>query len=279
MAKTNMIKKLITVLLAAVLSLLTVFAAAGETLPDGSVRLLPERLVVLDDSGRSVSDNGEYFFIVEGMEIHKTYTKKIQIMNLREDNTFRITMSAQPLFTEGEIDLQEECSCEILLGGETLYTGKITGEGSPDMRTVPLDIGSYAPSDSRTLTVNITWNGTEAGGALDNGHRLYHAGGTDILREASGKSTIHGETEFKWIFHAEIDDTVGQDTEEHSGGGDDDGSRGGTAPPEPGTGTGGISGITSFVKTGGVIAVGMLVVILAATLVLMVMLGKKKRKQ
>ena len=58
---------------------ISVFA---DELPQGSVEGLPEKLVILDDSGQSVSDNGDYFFLVEDMQPNVTYTKNIQIMNL-----------------------------------------------------------------------------------------------------------------------------------------------------------------------------------------------------
>ena len=78
----RLLYKIVTVLLAAVLisSAFGVTALADE-LRAGTVAGLPEKLVVLDDKGNSVSENGEYYFQVEGMKASEHYTKKIQIMN------------------------------------------------------------------------------------------------------------------------------------------------------------------------------------------------------
>ena len=56
-------KKLIAILLAAVLLMsMSVMTAYADELRAGTVAGLPEKLVVLDDNGNSVSENGEYFF-------------------------------------------------------------------------------------------------------------------------------------------------------------------------------------------------------------------------
>ena len=54
-------KKLIAVLLTAVLLLSFSVSANADELRAGTVAGLPEKLVVLDDNGNSVSENGEYF--------------------------------------------------------------------------------------------------------------------------------------------------------------------------------------------------------------------------
>ncbi len=284
-------RSILTAVFAAALLLVTMMltpAAAAEQLEDGSVRVLPERLVVLDDSGRSVSANGEYYFVVEEMQPQVEYTKKIQIMNLREDFSYDITMLAQPLFTKGEIDLEKECTCTMTLDGELIYSGKITGEGTPDMRDTPLSLGNYEPGKSSTLVVTIVWNGTNAGGEFDNGHTVVSHGGSEKVRESSGTNYIHGETEFKWIFYAEGRNYTGEDSDTNTQTDTDTihtpseqtvSTPQKTPTTSSSTQGGGITSITGFVKTGGIIAVGMLIVIMMATLALMIMLADKKKKK
>ena len=156
--------KILSVLFAAAFLSAQWIPVNADKLAVGSVEGLPEKLVVLDDKGNSVSDNGEYFFQVENMKAGETYTKKIQIMNLREDATYAIYFNAQPLTKSGEIDLEEECKCNIYMNDKTVYYGKITGEGTPDMRDTPLNLGLYEPGDSRVLTVEIRWNPADHGG-------------------------------------------------------------------------------------------------------------------
>ena len=202
------IKRIIGVLLTAILicslCVTTVFA---DELRAGTVAGLPEKLVVLDDAGRSVSENGEYFFEVEGMQANEVYTKKIQIMNLREDAAYRIFFNAQRISTTGEINLEEECICTVYLDGAVIYKGKITGEGEPDIRETPLSLGYYHSGESRIMQVDIVWpNDVDHGNfEIDNGARIVDSKGTTIVREKTGKSHIEGETIFKWIFTAVTD--------------------------------------------------------------------------
>lgn len=202
------IKRITEFLLAAILicsmCVTTVFA---DELRAGTVAGLPEKLVVLDDAGRSVSENGEYYFEVEGMQANEVYTKKIQIMNLREDAAYHIFFNAQRISTRGEINLEEECICTVYLDGAVIYKGKITGEGDPDIRQTPLSLGYYYSGESRVMQVDIVWpNNVDHGDfAVDNGARIVDSNGTTIVREQTGKSHIEGETIFKWIFTAVTD--------------------------------------------------------------------------
>lgn len=245
--------------------------AFADELPKGSVEGLPEKLVVLDDNGQSVSDNGDYFFLVEDMEPNVTYTKNIQIMNLREDKSYRITFSAQPLSRSGEIDLENECECVISLDGSQIYSGKVTGEGTPDIRETPLDLGVYTPSRFRRMSVSVKWNGTSVGGFIDNGQRVVTNSGTEITRSMSGKTTIYGETEFKFIFCAEVTDSdVSEPTSDNSVTSSDSSKTVTTSETTSRT------TISDFVKTGEVVAIFTLFIVMTATLTLIVLLIRKK---
>ena len=212
---TRTAKKLIAVLLTAVLLLSFSVAANADELRAGTVAGLPEKLVVLDDNGNSVSENGEYFFEVQDMTPGENYVKNIQIMNLREDASYHIYFNAQPMAKYGDIDLEGECVLTLYLDDRVVYTGKVTGDGVPDVRDEPLDLGRYGPGESRVLRAEIVWNATfSEGGAIDEGHRIYDFNGVQVVREKTGKTHIEGEVIFKWIFTAVGDAPT---TEEQSG--------------------------------------------------------------
>lgn len=235
---------------------LSVTTMAAE-LPDGSVKGLPEKLVVLDDEGRSASSTGEYYFEVEGMKVGETYIKKVQLMNLREDADYHINLRFQRLTTTGDFDLEEECSCEVLLDEKTIYTGKITGEGTPDIREKALDLGLYRSGDSHRLEVRIRWDGTKAGGKIDNGKRVVDYSGTTVEREPSGVTELSGETTFKWIFTAVVD-IPQQSSEPHESN---------PGPPD-------------IINTGDTIAMFAIGIVCLATLFLIVLaVGRKKKKK
>ena len=84
-------------------------AFAEVALPDGAVKGLPEKLTAMDSEGNVVSsDTGEYFFHVEGMTYGETYTKDVQLMNLRDDKSYHIYFYVEPLWKDGEIDIAPE---------------------------------------------------------------------------------------------------------------------------------------------------------------------------
>jgi len=264
------IHKLIPMLIAAVLIFNVSITAFAAKLKVGSVKGLPEKLVVLDDKGRSVSENGEYFFEVEDMKPQEVYSKNIQIMNLREDASYRIYFNAQPLTKSGEIDLEEECKCNIYMNDRMIYYGKITGEGTPDMRDTPLNLGLYEPGDSRVLTVEIRWNPADHGGLIDNGAKVVDRNGTSVVREKSGVDHIEGDTTFKWIFTAIVEDAKRDNDTDPSIFSDPDDPHGGDDSDN----------IIDFVKTGdtvAIIAIGLVVV--ATVFMIFLTVGKKKRIQ
>lgn len=200
-------KRKLRILAVLTTALLYVFmiSAYAYSLNDGSVRGLPEKLVVLDDEGHSVSENGSYYFSVTDMEPKVTYVKNIQIMNLREDKSYNIYFRAESVSSKGKIDLENECECVITLDEKEIYRGKVSGKGKPDMQKTPLDLGKYAPNEYRYMKVSITWDGTSSGDFIDNGERVVTASGTQVVRGKSGETYINGETEFKWLFSAEVE--------------------------------------------------------------------------
>ncbi len=208
MGKKKRKNRMILSLLAGLLLFCSISLAAAETeLPEGAVAGLPERLAVTDSEGNSVnSGTGEYFFCVENMTPGEVYTKNLQVMNLREDKAYHIYFYAAPVGQEGEINLEEECTAVFSLNGQKLYEGKVTGEGTPDMRSEPLDLGYYEPGQSAVLQCSVVWNGGSAEGEIDYGQKLVGSDGTEVLKESSGDGQLSGEVTFRWIFYAVVDE-------------------------------------------------------------------------
>ena len=183
---------------------LTAFAEIN--LPDGSVRGLPEKLVALDDEGKAVSsDTGEYFFRVENMEYGVTYSKNVQLMNLREDAVYHIYFYVEPLFKSGEIDLEKGCECTFFLDQNQIYKGDVSGNGTIDLTRNVIDCGQYYPGESHVLRCEVIWNDLDVIQNVDNGHRLVDKDGTHVLTGPNESGHAEGEIEFKWIFYASVD--------------------------------------------------------------------------
>ena len=189
-------------------------AFAETPLPEGAVKGLPERLAALDDEGNAVnSETGEYFFHVEDMQYGETYTKNIQLINLREDASYHIYFYTEPLFKDGEIDLEKGCTCRFYLDGSEIYNGDVNGNGNIDLTTQHFDCGYYAPGDSHTLRCEIIWDNLDVLKNVDNGHRLVDKDGTHVLVGPGEEGHVEGEIEFKWIFYAQIDDDTQSTTD------------------------------------------------------------------
>lgn len=198
-----LLKKISAIFISAVLLCFSITVLAEE-LSDGTVAGLPEKLVVMDSDGNSVSEKGEYFFSVENMTAGEQYTKNIQIMNMREDKAYDIYFKMEPVSKQGEIDLEEECTAIITIGDEKIYEGKVSGKDG-DISEKGIGLGNYVPGQSRNMKCTIIWNGTDSGGHIDYGEKIISSNGTSIVREKNGEELISGEVEFRWIFYANVD--------------------------------------------------------------------------
>ncbi|SHM81193.1 hypothetical protein [Ruminococcus flavefaciens] len=180
-------------------------AFAEVVLPEGAVKGLPERLAALDSEGRSVnSATGEYFFHVENMKYGETYSKEVQLMNLRDDEAYNIYFYVEPLFKNGEIDLEKGCQCTFYLDNKEFYKGDVNGKGNIDLSQTYYDTGRYNPGDSHVLRAEVVWNDIDVIQNVDNGHKLVDANGTHVLTGPNSSGYAEGEIEFKWIFFASV---------------------------------------------------------------------------
>lgn len=172
------------------ISLLT--PAYAGALPDGSVRGLPQNLIVCDEKGDSVSADGRYYIHVEDMQPGVVYTKDISVMNLRQDAVYRVYMTMAPNHTEGTIDLENEVEVKLYLENSLVYTGDVNGNGTPDMQNTPLDLGGiYNSGDTRHLRAEFVWNMTKA--------TEEH-----IQAESDAGNKAFGAVDFDWIFSAQV---------------------------------------------------------------------------
>ena len=205
MSAKNFFAALVSSLLLLSCNCLTAFAEVA--LPDGAVKGLPERLTAMDSDGNPVnSETGEYFFHVENMSYGETYTKDVQLMNLCDDKAYHIYFYVEPLFKNGDIDLEKGCECTFWLDGEEFYKGDVTGHGNIDLTQEVKDCGLYQPGDSHVLKCSVVWNDLDVLVGVDNGHRLIDINGEHVLIGSDDEGYVEGEIEFKWIFYAAVDE-------------------------------------------------------------------------
>ena len=179
---------------------------ADVTLPDGAVKGLPEKLTAMDSEGRAVnSESGEYFFSVDDMIYGETYSKDVQLMNLRDDQAYNIYLHTEPISKSGDIDLEKGCVCKFYLDGKEVYSGDVNGKGNIDLTQNALDLGNFKPGDSHILKCSVVWNDKDIGDYVQSGHRIVSLNGTQVLEENTPVS-LYGDIEFKWIFYAVVDE-------------------------------------------------------------------------
>ena len=83
----------------------------------------------------------------------------------------------------GEIDLENECVVTLYLDERVVYQGKVTGEGIPDVRNEPLDLGRYGPGQSRVLRAEIVWNASGKAKLFSSGYSRRSAMHQDPMTE------------------------------------------------------------------------------------------------
>ena len=201
------IKRKISTLMGCLLlfSCSTINAYAETALPKGAVKGLPEKLTAMDSEGKAVnSESGEYFFSVDDMVFGETYSKDVQLMNLRDDQAYNIYLHTEPISRSGDIDLEKGCVCKFYLDGKEVYSGDVNGKGNLDLTQEALDLGNYKPGDSHTLKCSVLWNDASSVDYSQSGKRVVSTNGTQVLKETKGSS--YGDIEFKWIFYAAVDE-------------------------------------------------------------------------
>jgi len=180
----NKLKKILAVLLAT--GLLTLAcgmpALAIETnLPDG--------FLIDDEDGISVKDTGKFLLFSNALMPGDVITRTLTLRNLEQGDPFRLYMLGELPASTGNVDWLDNLYLEIALEGQTLYSGRLRGDGKEacglpgngaDLIGQGVDLGIYNKGEQKRLKFVVTANtGLSA----------------EDLREPS-KANID------WVFHA-----------------------------------------------------------------------------
>lgn len=123
-------------------------AAKTETLPKG--------LIVGDDKGIQVGDDGKYF--VEHTDIRPglTFTKEITISNYAKEGAYTLRMDMKKRQTSGDLDLLTAMTLTLRINQTVIYEGDLAGTPSHSKYTLPLALGTYATGETGQLTATFT---------------------------------------------------------------------------------------------------------------------------
>lgn len=158
---------------------------SGTAVVNAAAINLPSGFLIGDQDGIHVDASGEYYIdardLKPGDVIHTTLT----IQNLAQNDKtpegkvpYTLVMRTEPLTNSGPVDLLDEVSLTLKLDGETVYDGRVRGDGVPNMIEKALELGDYAVGDRRILDITLT-----------------------VSPEMKQYEEI-SEADFKWVFYA-----------------------------------------------------------------------------
>ncbi len=137
-----------------VIAMLGLFFFGGGSLAEANE--LPPGVIVGDDSGIKVSENGKYFIEHNDIKPGLTFTKKITISNYsQEPDAFDLRLDMKSDATEGQINLLEAISVTLELEGKTIYEGTLSGQSTDPKVTLPLYLGKYEVGDTKVLNATF----------------------------------------------------------------------------------------------------------------------------
>ncbi|WP_321385850.1 LPXTG cell wall anchor domain-containing protein [uncultured Enterococcus sp.] len=128
---------------------------------------LPPGMVIGDDQGIKIEDDGEYLIDVRDVMPGKAWSVKITISNLERDIPYHLTMRvSKPTLIQGTLDLSEAIQMKLIYDGEVIYSGPLSGDnGKINLQDVasPVDLGTFKSGDTRMLEAYFELDGAKYG--------------------------------------------------------------------------------------------------------------------
>lgn len=113
---------------------------------------LPSGVIIGDDTGLKVGDDGKYFIEHTDIKPGLTFKKEISISNYsQEEGDFDLKLDMKVSDSKGKVDLLKAISVRIELEGKLIYEGDLTGTPTGKSAKPPIDLGHYQVGDMRTL--------------------------------------------------------------------------------------------------------------------------------
>ena len=129
---------------------------SGMLTASAAVYNLPPSFLIGDQDGIKVSVDGRYYINVDNLMPGDTINKTLTLRNTEDNQAYKITMTAEPLFTTGPVDLLDRVHLELKLGDNVLYIGRLRGDDDVNMIYNALDLGVYEYGDEAVLHINMT---------------------------------------------------------------------------------------------------------------------------
>lgn len=151
------LKKRVLLFEVLILSLLFV---VGMTIVEAAVRpivkQLPPGMVIGDDKGIDVKEDGKYLIEVNDVAPGKRWKTEITMLNIEKDVPYALSMKIYPPEVSGPIDFSKAIGMKLTYGKEVLYDGPLSGVSDKvNLQKTYLDLGTLSSGDSKGLTVEL----------------------------------------------------------------------------------------------------------------------------
>jgi hypothetical protein len=150
-------------LITTVFSGAAVSAGAVSGVSQAAQTNLPAGILIGDQDGIYADAHGIYYIDARSLKPGDVIRKTLTLQNLEQNDKtpegktpYTLTMTAEPLWNKGPIDLLDSVALNLTLDGKTVYQGPCRGDGTPNMIQKALDLGVYKVGDRHMLEITLT---------------------------------------------------------------------------------------------------------------------------
>lgn len=120
------------------------------------VNQLPPGMVIGDDKGIDVKENGKYLMEVNDVTPGKRWKTEVTMLNIEKDIPYALSMKIYPPDVSGPIDFSKAISMKLTYDGEVMYQGPLSGVSDKvNLQKTYLDLGVLSSGQSKGLTVEL----------------------------------------------------------------------------------------------------------------------------
>ncbi|EOL49307.1 hypothetical protein [Enterococcus caccae] len=124
---------------------------------------LPPGMVVGDDQGIKIKNDGQYLVDIRDVAPGKKWSTKITIINIEKDTPYHLTMNiSKPTMIEGTLDLSQEIQMTLIYEGKEVYKGPLSGVNKTvnlQDKSAPLSLGTFKSGDTKMLEAQFELDG------------------------------------------------------------------------------------------------------------------------
>lgn len=120
------------------------------------INQLPPGMVIGDDKGIDVKEDGKYLMEVNDVAPGKRWKTEVTMLNIEKDVPYALSMKIYPPEVSGPIDFSKAISMKLTYAGKVVYDGPLSGvSGKVNLQKTYLDLGILSSGDSKGLTVEL----------------------------------------------------------------------------------------------------------------------------